>query len=478
MMANINYQAIYAGILKWFDKRTATRLCGKYVPGMENSDSAEPMLRGSLFYPLRIGVDGSHNDILKSLEKEEKGQLLLAILLINGVDPLWRIKRYRSDLSNLATLFMASLSVFSLKTVYPGEDVESILLEALKKIKGVEYRLRRNSDSRLGDAMIHRVINGKWDDECYSYLEPIVDPAATAGSVKSVAEQFYAIQHGGADKVHKTVGRHNDDIMNDFFYAMKTRLFQAWKLTGIDFDSIFAALEIRFSLQLQIGKKKYSDRKVSELMRITRAMMLAGYPELYSTFGVRVEDFLGDHLIKEHQEKENQEIYRFDHLDYTYGKAAISRYSDDSYVKKVLACIARKFPDIFSPEYCIYSGSRTNQWCSEIKDLTGISEVLNLLKKEEIWHPLLSRKEFVAVANQESTQRIIEDFLEDGTKWRQAQAENVLEHSKIDMKPIIKELNLKKHFVNLAKIHIPSPEEYALIPEKYRKDFLREQLDI
>jgi len=190
MMANINYQAIYAGILKWFDKRTATRLCGKYVPGMENSDSAEPMLRGSLFYPLRIGVDGSYNAILKSLEKEEKGQLLLAILLINGVDPLWRIKRYRSDLSNIATLFMESLSVFTLKAVYPEEDVESILLEAVKKIKGVHPQLRRNSESKLGEAMIHRVINGQWDDECYSYLEPIVDPAATAEAVKCVAEQF------------------------------------------------------------------------------------------------------------------------------------------------------------------------------------------------------------------------------------------------------------------------------------------------
>lgn len=478
MMADINYQAIHADILKWFGKRTATRLCGKYTPGIESMDPMDPISMGSLFYPLMAGEYGSYNEILKSLEKDEKAQLLLAILLINGVDPLWRIKRYRTDLNNIANLFMESLSVFTLKAVYPDEDVESILLEAVKKTKGINHQLRSNSAAKLGEAMVHRVINGQWDDECHSYLEPIIDPAATAEAIKSVAEKFYAIQHGGADKVNNTVGRQKDNIINDFFYAMKTRLFQAWKLSGVSFHSIFTAFEIRFSLQLQIGKKKYSDRRVSELVRITRAMMLAGYPELYLTFGVSAEDFLGDHLIKEQQEKENHQVYQFDHLEYTYGTSAISRYSDDSYVKKVFACIVRKFPDIYSAKYCIYSGSRTNQWCSEIKDLTGISEILNLLKKEGIWHPLLSRKDFVAVANQESTKRIIKDFLEDGTKWRQIQAENVLSHGKIDMKPIIKELSLKKHFVNLAKIYIPSPGEYALIPQKYRKDFLREQLDI
>lgn len=476
-MKKINFVAIHEAIVRWLGKRTATRLCGENMAST-NPEPEQSYVYGSLFAPLIDEYPGSYTRIMGTLSKDCRDQLLKAIMLTNGVDPLWKLRRYRSDKSTLASTFLNALDYFRLKALYPSENIESLIVKALAELKTADVLFETHSHHKIGALMLLRVINGRWLDPEYAFLEPIVAIDASYEVIHKVANEYFMFTRSKETKCNGNWNRVDDSVLTDLFLGQTDQLFQAWRLVGHDFESIFRAMEIRASVQLDMGKLDYPAERVDELKRIKRAYMLAGFPDQYEKFGVKTSDFLGERLLEKASVRDKGDHYVFDYMEHTYGTAVISRYLDDIHVKKLLASLVSHLPDLYEPSYCVYSGSRSIQWCNAIKDISPIAPLLNAMKQEDVWHPLINRKEFVEVASNESVNQIIKDFLEEGTKWRLTQAEGVVEAGRIDFKAIIPTLSLKKHFVNLAKIHIPTPEEYALIPEKYRKDFLREQLDI
>ena len=477
-MKDINFIEIHKSIMQWLGKRATTRLCGEYEAATLKPDSEQSYLYGSLFTPLIDGYPGSYKRIMGALEKDCRDQLLKAILLSNGIDPLWKIRAYRSDNNTLASTFLNKLDYFRLKALYPDENIEALIMAAIATLKTPNVLGETYAHHRIGALMLLRVINGEWLDPQYAFLEPIIAIDAPYEVILDVANQYLMCAKIKEAKCNGDWSRTGYSLLGNLFLAQADQLFQAWCLAGHDFESIFKAMDIRASVQQKMGKWEYSDERIDELKRIKRAYVLAGFPDQYEKFGVRTSDFFGERLLAKNDKKETESPYMHDYMQYTYGSEVICRYLDDIHAKKLLSHLSKHMPDLYDPINCVYSGSRVIQWCNEIKDITPIAPVLNSMKNEDVWHPLINRKEFVEIASQESADQMLRDFLEEGSKWRLTQAEGVVAAGRIDFSKIIPTLSLKKHFVNLAKIHIPTSEQYALIPDKYRKDFLREQLDI
>jgi hypothetical protein len=482
-MSQIDFKGLHQGILYWLGKRSEKVLCGNFAD-QQQVDSDHPNLYGHLFSALYDGYAGSYRRVVGSLRADGRDQILLALLLIHGVSPSWILREYRSDTRKLTGQFLNALDYFKVKALMPNEDVKSLLKAALQKLTADDYFNYGNHHQEVGEIVLCRVTQGVWFNPGYEFLDPFVDIQANSATILGCAQKYLEWERAKDDvkrasqEIEGNAWRRSDrSIFNELFRVQNEQLIQAWHIMGQDFDSIFAAIDQRMAVQVELGLIPDNDSIVDNLKQIKKAFLLGGYPIEQKKYGVRVSDFLGMHLLEE-AERERLEGKDCDSNLHYYHRPLICRYSESTYSKKVLKQLESQYPDIYTPQNCAYNGSRCIDWCNKIASLEPIADLLNEMKSMGIWHPLLNRKDFTKLANQDVSNKIIKEFLEEGAKWRMKQAESIIAEGKVDFMAIIPTLTKLKHFKNLAKVHIPTAEEFALIPQKFRKDFLRTQLDI
>lgn len=482
-MSQIDFQGLHQGILHWLGKRIEKVLCGNFAVHQQ-VDNDDPHLYGHLFSPLYDGYAGSYRRIVGSLREDARDQILLALLLIHGVSPAWMLREYKSDTRKLTGQFLSALDYFKVKALMPNEDIKSLLKAALQKLTADDYFNYGNHHREVGELILCRVTQGVWFSPEYEFLEPFVDIKANSAIILSCAKKYLEWERAkedekrAAQEIEENTWRRSDrSIFNELFRAQNQQLIQAWHIMGHDFDSIFAAIDQRMAVELQLGLIPDEDGIIDRLKEIKKAFLLGGYPVEQKKYGVKATDFLGMNLLEE-AERERLVEEDYDATLHYYHPPLICRYSESTYSKKVLKQLESHYPDLYSAENCVYNGSRCIDWCNKIASLEPIADLLNEMKLMGVWHPLLNREDFTKLASQDVSGKIIKDYLEEGTKWRMKQAEGIIAEGKVDFIAIIPTLTKLKHFKNLAKVHIPTPEEFALIPQKFRKDFLRTQLDI
>ncbi len=485
-MSHFDYMGLRATLVEFLGEKEAKNLCGPQGLALEIFENADDYREaayddngyfllpdaGELFKELRMPEQkirpGKH---FKRLARKNCENIVLAAILKHGVSPEKVIGRAGWEEQTIAEKFMKSLSYFSTKTILPEKNIKDLFLDAMKAIS--LNSIQGNKRSReVSDTAKYLYINNLPLEGKLEGIGTLLDINATSTEVDSAIKQYLknnTTEENGYTHVPNW-------IISNIVYDCAPQL---WALKGYTFQQIFNAMEIRARERLSSSGCVTSEQQFQAGFSALKAYILAGFPEEWEKFSVKSFHFLGHNLIDDYaiSRKSNDNSERF-HFS-LFAKSVINRYADSQdFNKRALQNLTPYFPDIYDLKYAIYDGSRSIAWIAAITSIEAEIKLLKEIHSLDIWHPLCNRVEFAKLSGEESSRRILDSFLNEGSKWRESLALEVIEQNNVEISQVIQSLTHKKQFKNLAKILSPTPEQFSLVPDKYKSSFLKVQLGI
>lgn len=490
--SEINFTALRARIADFFGEKVAVSMCGPvgidmaavasvadadFEEDVEDSALTDYKLAGELFQQIASGsrsvlYPGKH---MKAMHKNRTLPVLSAIMIEAGVKPGLIIKFTRYDSPSLDRLVYSTEDYLAIKTLFIGKDIDDCFKSAFGK-------LAWNYDERSATA--HIVF------ETFKYAFSKLDEPSTFVTALcdiGTPDQLLLEQLNAYQENEKASGHHYSEswARNKFMDAATWVAPSAWIISGVDIETVIAATESRFKALIAVYGQDLRDEHVQELLTIRRARMLAGYPDLWLKYGVKAAHFLGCDLLKlyawreEFSLSDNDYDAIFYHSYFSLALGLIRREgSDNGFPMSAMKILVQYAPDIMNVKNVVYTGARERAWYSRVKDISEVSGVLNEMYLKDIWHPLSSRDEMASMMSSEAKSKLVGEYFESGSQALLSKVLILIEKGDVDINDFIGGLKLKRHFVNLAKLIVPTAAQAEMIPLKYRKVFLNAQLDI
>jgi hypothetical protein len=487
MMSHFDYAGLRETLVDFLGEKEAIQLCGQKGNILEIFDTSDEYLDaayndageflladdGELFKELRVSdlkIRPGNN--YRRLAKLGYDCIILAAMLKNGINPDRIIGRAHWETETLAEKFMDAMSYFSVKTILPGKNIKDLYIDATMAVTRKSVN-GKNRHHEISNVATYLYMNNLPFEHKMQGIDVLLDINANSIEINRAVTQYLK----------------NKDIANNGFSTTSTWVItnlvfnlapQLWALKGYSFTQIFDAVEIRAREHFSSNQCVTSEPQFQAALNAFKGYVLAGFPEEWSLFSVKSHHFLGYNLIdsydvSKNSNKNTNHFYHFSSL----AKCAIKRSSDQKYFnKKALQNLFPHFPDIYDIKNAAYDGSRSTSWHSKILSIKPGMTLLKEIHRLEIWHPLCNIVEFAKLSDSDSAQRIFEDFLDNGTKWREGLAKEIFDGSCLDINHVITKLKNKKQFRNLAKLLSPTSSQFSLIPDKYKSSFLKVQLGI
>lgn len=492
---SVDYPKLRARISEFFGEKVAFSLCGpedldwevvkkvandniydESLDESENDQIDEYRKAGSLYSQIITPWFPTISLCKQTRAMSRNGTLplLAAIMIEAGASPLLRFKVSRWSRPSLDSLIYSLDNFMAMKTLFIGKNIEQCFMAAFSKLAW-EF-----DDRVAGDKLIFETYRHAFSevDSPLSHISALLDMESSDQLLISSFENYRKIEIASG-------GYYSDSWTSRKYMEAGTLIAAAiWAIQGVAIENVVDVVIRRYELFVRNFCKDMKSDHLGELINIYRARLLGGYPDLWPGYGIKATHFLGCNLLKINEWRNEYSLSDKDYdtifgTFYSMSLGLIHREgSDNGFSISAMSVLVKLCPEIMDINHVVYTGSREWAWYSKVKDISSVSAILNDMYLKEIWHPLTGRPELVSMMSREAKEKLLKEYLNQGSKALHTKALAVIEGGDIKIDDYFADLRLKKHFVNLSKIIVPTAEQAARIPVKYRKIFLNSQLDI
>lgn len=397
-------------------------------------------------------------------------QLIAALLIIHGASPKEMVYSKFSR-STLAFLITESCALWDTKNRYPDHDIIGLMQSALSNLKA------EDAESYFEDGFISNA-GGTWHREKVSRLLGSRDNNPALDAVYDIDASDSSIQ----DSITRQETTGNVFQRAKMGAAILEDAPDLWFLAGNDLEKVFSEVERRLRIVMEMTGLPMSEQDVKDAMAVYVARRTAFSPELGARFNVQGCHLLGLDVFaieRFSQASVSNCWYRPNaHQRIFEGPLSAMAFKKDRYSELRLKSAAKHYPDVMNPENAVRIMSKSNAWEKRIKSMEAIMSPLSKMHDDGIWHPLLTRPEFAERADRETSRGILIDYLTVGAKWREKQAKEVVQRGMVSAAEVIPLLSQRKQFLRLNSLTRLTPDEFSLIPKKFKPFLLKDELGL
>lgn len=401
----------------------------------------------------------------------EAGALILAALLVKHNLSPSTICNYNILSFTLAGIIIQNEAMFNAQNLFPDRDILGLVIEAAGRFRADD--VDSYFDSSTGSTISRSLLKEKagritGHPGVRKDLDAVYDINASESCIEAVLQ----------NKIITLAQKPG-------FYISALVLVSApevWLLQGEKPERVFYEVDRRLRIINASCGLPLSDEVVQDAIAVYIAKRAAFSPELASRFNIEGGHLLGLSVFSVHAEslalnKESGNQSNL-HLGIFKGFLSVSDFKKNKIQERLFRHAVAHYPDIMNPENVVRTGARLSQWSRKVESVAGLMEPLSKIRKEGIWHPLLTRKEFAELADEEDSLGMLIDYLNEGAQWRRLQAEEVLRRGIVNLGSIIPDLTRKSQIDRLNELVKLEPEQFAKIKKKFKSSLIKDDFGL
>lgn len=427
--SHIDYERLRKGIYECFPKHLARSWC----------DTEGGLLFESLEFCKTVPMS-----VYRKAGDRSLSSILVGLIIDAGGSTSIKLE-YPSPFNDIAEAFLYDMRAIDSQLFIKKDRVVEILKSALKALSRDALAKKANHSAEIRAS----ILLGSQDETFIT----LTDPNARVSEIEAVVYP-------------------NVYTLRSIWQVVLPTLIDKWLLDGLDVQAIIDAYGVRTTAFRNVFLRSLPDAAIDQATEIFKARLLASSPELWSEFGVNPASLLGARMV-------NNGVFNKDYwIINDLSGVSIFPSRHKGLTKQIFETLKKHAPEAFDKRNIIYHGSRDVSW---VKAMTGDYapvEESRILLEAEVWHRYFFTEDFTQLATLNSLDLPVLDYLLNGGQARLAVAMAVIESNSLDLKPFIQMLSKKSHFTNLSKLRTLKPEEAALIPSKFQRDFMLDSLSL